>query len=48
MKNTPKVGLMSNFWGAVQLRAFFIDAVLILARFGVRFGVAWRGLIYAS
>jgi hypothetical protein len=23
MKNTPKVGLVSNFWGAVQGASFF-------------------------
>ena len=25
MKNTPKVGLVSNFWGAVQFAGGFLD-----------------------
>jgi hypothetical protein len=29
MKNTPKVGLMSNFWGAVHSAGFFIKEAVM-------------------
>ncbi|WP_217482361.1 hypothetical protein, partial [Achromobacter ruhlandii] len=42
MKNTPKIGLMSNFWGAVHGRPFFAyvaSCVVMLVAARLRRGV---------